>query len=29
MRKQWKLIGIIKTEDKPYGLVTAVAEEGS
>jgi hypothetical protein len=27
--KQWKLIGIIKPEDKPYGLVTAVAEEGS
>jgi len=25
--KGWKLIGIIKTEDKPYGFVTAIAGE--
>jgi|GEM_PF-7086655 len=27
--KAWKLIGIIKPEDKPYGFVTAVDGERS
>ena len=26
--KEWKLVGLVKPEDKEYGIVTAVAEDG-